>query len=326
VNQTLSRLASLPLIVGVSVIASLGFAQNYPNKPIRMLLPFPPGGGTDALGRVVVPKLAEAMGQPIVIDNRAGAGGNMAAETVARSAADGYTLLLGSSTVMTTSKSLYHNLAFDPIADFAPITQLATAANILVVHPSVAARSVSELIAIAKAKPRTLNYASAGVGSPMHLAAELFRTRAGIDIVHVPYKGGVPAATSVLAGETQLLCGSIASSLQYARVGRLRGLAVTSLKRSPLAPDLPTLDESGLAGFNMQAWGSIEAPAGTPANVIARVHDEAARVLAMPDVQDLLHKVGYTATGTTAEQLAEIKRAETAMWAKVIKDANIRAE
>ncbi len=301
-------------------------AQTYPNKPIRVVLPFPPGGGTDALARIIGPKLSEGLGQSLVIDNRPGAAGNIAAEIVARSAPDGYTLYMGFSTVLTTSKSLYSKLAFDPIRDFAPITQLATAQYILVLHPLVPAKSVNELIALAKAKPGSLNYASSGVGSPLHLAAELFKSRAGIDMVHVAYKGGGPAAAAVLGGETQVLFGSVASSLPHVKTGRLRALAVTGLKRSPLAPELPTLDESGFAGFNVTAWDSFVAPAGTTRSIIARVHAETVKVLRLPGIRELINNVGYEPTGTTPEQLAEIIRTETAIWAKVIKDAGIKPE
>ena len=312
--------------VMLTLVSGCAAAQTFPDKPIRLVLPFPPGGGTDALARILGPKLGEGLGQSLVIDNRPGAAGNIAAEIVAKSAPDGYTLYMGFSTVLTTSKSLYSKLAFDPIHDFAPITQLATAQYILVLHPSVPAKSVAELIALAKAKPGSLNYASSGVGSPLHLAAELFKSRVGIDLVHVAYKGGGPAATSVLAGETQVLFGSVASSLPHVKTGRLRAVAVTGLKRAPLAPDLPTLDESGLRGFNVTAWDSFVAPAGTPRAVIARVHAETIKVLRVPEIQALINNIGYEPTGTTPEQLAAIIHAETATWAKVIKDANIHAD
>ena len=300
-------------------------AQTYPDKPIRMVLPFPPGGGTDSLARVILPKMSQALGQPIVIDNRPGAGGIVAAEIVAKSAPDGYTLFMGSSTGITAAPSLY-KLAYDPIKDFAPITQFATASFILAVHPSLPVTTISQLVALARAKPGTLNYASGGIGSPLHLSAELFKSRAGINIVHVPYKGGAPAAAAVLAGEAQMIFGSVAASLAQVRAGKLRALAVTGLKRSSLTPDLPTMDESGFPGFNVQAWNSLEAPAGTPRNIIGQLHDEMVKVLQMPDVLKLMNTIGYAPTGTTPEQYAEIKRTESAMWAKVIKDANIRAE
>lgn len=315
-----ATIATVLLLTAVPTIA-----QTYPDKPIRMVLPFPPGGGTDSLARVILPRMSQALGQPIVIDNRPGAGGIVAAEIVAKSAPDGYTLFMGSSTGITAAPSLY-KLAYDPIKDFAPITQFATASFVLAVHPSVPATNVSQLVALAKAKPGSLNYASGGIGSPLHLAAELFKSRAGVNIVHVAYKGGVAAVMAVLAGEAQVIFGSVAASLAQVRAGKLRALAVTGLKRTSLTPELPTMVESGFPGFNVQAWNSLEAPAGIPRDIIRRLHDETVKVLRMPDVLELMNKIGYTPTGTTPEQYAEIKRTESAMWAKVIKDANIRAE
>lgn len=315
-----------PAAAALAQTHAAGGEHGYPTKPIRLVHPFPPGGGTDAMARILQPKLSEALGQPLVMDHRPGAAGSIAGEIVAKSTPDGYTLLMGFSTVMTTNKSLYSKLAFDPLKDFAPITHLATSQYLLIVHPSVPANSVGELVALAKARPRSLNYASAGIGSPLHLAAELFKSRAGIDMVHVAYKGGGPAAIAVLAGETQVVFGSVAASLQHVKTGRLRALAVTGLKRSLLAPGLPTLDASGFAGFNVTAWHSFVAAAGTPQDIIARLHDESVKVLRLPEIVQLINNIGYEPTGTKPEQLAEIIRTESALWAKVIKDANIRAE
>lgn len=305
--------------------ATTALSQSYPDKPIRMVLPFPTGGGTDSLARVILPRMSQALGQQIVIDNRAGAGGILAGEIVARAAPDGYTLFMPSSTGITATPSLY-KLSFDPIRDFAPITHFATAAFVLAVHPSVAANSVSQLVALAKAKPGGLHYASGGIGSPLHLNAELFKRRAGLNIVHVAYKGGVPAATAVLAGEAQIIFGSFAASLAQVRANRLRALAVTSPVRVPLLPDVPTLAESGFPGFNVQAWNGFDAPAITPKFIIQRLHGETLKALKLPEVLDLMSKIGYSPTGTTPEQYTEIKRSETAMWAKLIKEANIRGE
>lgn len=314
------------LVTVCLVTINLAVAQSYPQKPIRLLVGFPPGGGNDALMRVIAPKLSEALGQQLVIDNRAGAGGNIAAEVTAKSAPDGYTLMMGFSTVLTTNKSLYRNVGFDSIKDFAPITQLATAQYVLVVHPSVPAKAVNELVALAKSKPGSLNYASSGIGTPLHLAAELFKRQAGIDIVHIAYKGGGPASTALLGGEAQLMFGSVPSSMPYVKSGRLRAIAVTGLKRSMLAPELPTIDESGFPGFNVTAWGSLMAPAGTPRNVIRLLNEKTVRVIRLPEMRQPINNVGYEPTGTTPEQLAELIRTESAVWAKVIKDANIRGE
>lgn len=321
--QMSSRIAAIA--TALLLTASPAIAQTYPHKPIRVVLPFPPGGGTDSLARVILPRMGQALGQSLVIDNRPGAGGTLAAEIVARSAPDGYTLFMGSSTGVTAAPSLY-KLAYDPIRDFAAITQFATASFILVVHPSLRAATVSELVALAKGKPDSLRYASGGIGSPLHLAAELFKSRAGVDIVHVPYKGGAAAARSVLAGEAHMIFGSVAASLPHVQAGRLRALAVTGLARVPLLPELPTMVESGFPGFNVQAWNSLEAPAGTPRNIIGRLHGEMIKVLRMPDVVAPMSRIGYAPTETTPEQYAKIKRTESAMWAKLIKDANIRPE
>jgi len=326
--------AALAFTVAVIKTAAAAPAQTlataaepgYPTKPIRLVHPFPPGGGTDAMARILQPKLSEALGQPLVMDHRPGAAGSIAAEIVAKSTPDGYTLLMGFSTVMTTNKSLYSKLAFDPLKDFAPITHLATAQYLLIVHPSVPVNSVGELVALAKARPGSLNYASAGIGSPLHLAAELFKSRAGINIVHVTYKGGGPAAIAVLAGESQVVFASVAASLQHVKTGRLKALAVTGLKRSLLAPELPTMDESGFAGFNVTAWHSFVAAAGTPRDIITRLHDETIKVLRVPEIVQLINNIGYEPTGTTPAQLTAIIRTESALWAKVIKNANIRAE
>lgn len=298
-------------------------ATAYPTKPIRAVLPFPPGGGTDGLARVILPKMSASMGQPIVIDNRPGAGGINAADTVAKAAADGYTLFMGSSTFVTATPSLM-KLPYDAAKDFAPITLFATAAFILAVNPQVQANSVAQLVALAKAKPASLNFASGGIGSPLHLSGELLKHRAGIDIVHIAYKGGAPAAAAVLAGEAQMIFGSFATTLPQVRAGKLRALAVTSAARSPHLPELPTLIESGFPGFNVQAWNSFEAPAGTPAAIIERLYAQTAKANQLPEVIELMNRIGYTPANTTPSQYAEQKRVETAMWARLIKDANIR--
>jgi tripartite-type tricarboxylate transporter receptor subunit TctC len=313
-------------LLAMTIGAPEALAQSYPNKPIRVVLPFPPGGGTDALARILAPKLNDSLGQPLVIDNRPGATGNIAAEIVAKAPPDGYTLAFTFANILTVNRSLYPRIAFDSLKDFAPITQLGTAQFVLVVHPSVAAKSVGELIALAKAKPRSLNYASSGPGGPLHLAAELFKLRADVDIVHIAYKGGGPAATAVLAGEVQILFGSVASTIPHVKSGRLRALATTGLKRSALVPDLPTLDESGFPGFNVTGWDAILAPAGTPRAIVNRLHTETVKALQLNEVRTAFNNVGYEVTGTTPEQLTEIIRRESAMWAKLVKEADIRAD
>lgn len=313
-------------LVALACFACGAHAQGYPVKPIRLVLPFPPGGGTDALARIIVPKLSDSLGQSIVIDNRPGAGGNISAEIVAKSQPNGYTLLMGVAQVFTINQSLYSKLSFDPERDFAPVTQLGIYQFILIVHPSVPVTSVAELVALVKTKPGSLNYASSGIGSPLHLAAELFKSRAGIDLVHVAYKGGAPAALAVLAGETQVLFGSVASSLPHVKTGRLRALAVTGTKRLPLAPELPTIAELGYPGFDVTGWDSVVAPRATPREIIARLNSEIVKVLRVPEVSAQILNIGYESTGTTPDELATIIKTETATWAKVIKDANIRVD
>jgi tripartite-type tricarboxylate transporter receptor subunit TctC len=263
------------------------------------------------------------LGQPFVIDNRAGAAGNIANEIVARAVPDGYTLLMGFSTTLTVNPQLYR-LSFDVRKDLAPITQLATAQFFLVLHPSVEASSLKELIALAKARPGQLNFSSSGVGSPLHLAAELFSRRTGIELVHVAYKGGGPAAAAVLAGEVQVLFGSVASTIGHVKAGRLRALAVTGAKRSALMPELPTIEESGFPGFRVTAWDSVLAPGGTPLPVIEQLNHAIVAVIRMPDVQKAFANIGYEPTGTTPAELARIIASETALWAEVIKAANIK--
>ena len=325
-----SRLAVCLLCAGIPVLhvhaATTSSGQAWPTKPIRMLLPFPPGGGTDAVARMLSPRLSEATGQQWVIDNRGGAAGNIAAELAARSAPDGHTVLMGFSTLMTVNKSLYPKAQFDPVKDFSPVTHMAVSQYLLTVHPAVAAKSITDLVALAKAKPGALNYASAGVASPLHLSGELFRSRAAVNIVHIAYKGGGPAVAAVLAGEAQMVFGSVTASMPLVRAGKLRALAVTGLARSNLAPELPTLHESGFPSFNVTAWQSMVVPAGTPREIVTRMHGEIIKALATPEVTRLFHNIGYEITGTTPEKLADIIRDESRLWAQVIREAKIQPE
>ena len=319
-----------PLILSILVAAAVcaagtSSAAGYPERPIRLVLPFPPGGGTDAIARIITPRLTESMGVSFVIDNRSGAAGNIANEIVARSAPDGHTLAMGFSTTLTVNPHLY-KLPFDVMKDFSPITQLATAQYFLVLHPSVPANSFKEFIALAKAKPGTMNFASSGVGSPLHLAGELLGQRAGAKLVHVAYKGGGPAGAAVLAGEVQVLFGSVAATLQHIKSGRLKALAVSGPKRSPLMPELPTVEESGYPGFQVTAWDSVLAPANTPPAIVERLNTEIRRVLNNPDVRKNFMNVGYDVTGTTPAELAQIIRTESDVWKAVIKSADVKVE
>ena len=300
-------------------------AQTYPSKPIRMIVPFAPGGGTDILARIIGQQLADAWGQAVNVENRAGASGNLGTELVARSAPDGHTLVMAINT-HAVNASLYSKLPFDPVKDFAPVILTATTANILVVHPSVAANSVQELIALAKAQPGKLNYASGGSGTTSHLAAELFKTMAGVEMVHVPYKGGGAAYTDLISGQVQLYFVGIPGTLQYLKAGRLRALGVTTPRRSPAAPETPTIAESGLPGFSATTWWGILAPAGTPQPIIARIDFEVARILKLPEVRAKLDAQGFEPVASTPESFGAFMRSEIELWARAVKASGARAE
>jgi tripartite-type tricarboxylate transporter receptor subunit TctC len=319
------RCIGVALLAAVSSALAAETASDYPARPIRLLVPFAPGGGADTLARIITPKLSESMGQQWVVDNRGGAAGNIAAETVARAGPDGYTVFMGFSTVLTVNPSLY-KLGFSMEKDLQPVTLLATAQYILVVHPSVQANSVKELVALMKERPKSLNYASAGVGSPLHLAGELFQRRAGVQMVHIPYKGGGPAAAAVLAGEAQLIFGSVASSLPHVKSGRLKALATTGAQRSKVAPDVPTMREAGVPGVEVTSWYAFMVPAGTPEPTVRRIRDAAVNALAVPEVQQAMARQGLEVETSTAQALAARIRAETKTWAEVIKAAGIKAE
>jgi len=329
-NSCLGRrhlLAMCFVVVAITIsnLVQAAAAPPYPTRPIRVLVPFAAGGGADALSRILAPKLSEAMGQTWVVDNRGGAAGNLAAEIVADAAPDGHTVFMGFSTVLTVNPSLY-KLRYSVQKDFAPVTLLATAQYILVVHPSVQAGSLKEFVVLAKQKPGGFNYASAGVGSPLHLAAELFKKRAGVNMVHLPYKGGGPAAAAVLAGEAQVIFGSVASSIPHVKAGKLKALATTGTKRSKVAPDLPTIAESGFPGFDVSSWYAFLVPARTPAAIVKRLHDEAIKAVGLPDVQQAMSRQGLEVEAGTPQELAQRIASETAVWAGVIKDAGIKAD
>jgi tripartite-type tricarboxylate transporter receptor subunit TctC len=298
----------------------------YPSRPIRLIVPQSPGGPSDIIARLTAQKLGENLGQIVVADNRAGAAGNVGCEIAARAAPDGYTLLLGPPGCLTINPSLYGKLAFDPQRDFEPITQIESGPQMLVVHPSVAAHSVKELVALAKAKPNAFNFASGGAGTPNHLAGELFRNAAGLQIVHVPYKGTGPALTALVSGQVQMMIASLAPALPHVKSGRLRGLAVSSRERSRILPEMPTIAESGYPGFEMVSWHSILAPARTPAPIITRLHGELVKVLGQPDVKERFAGMGLDTVGSTPQALAQHIRSETARFAKVIAAAGIKPE
>lgn len=308
----------------IALVALPAWAQRYPDKPLRYIVPYAPGGGTDILARSLAPKLSEALGQPVVIENRAGAGGNIGADVVAKAAPDGYTILMGANT-MPINASL-QKLPFDLLADFSPIAMLASAPMVLVVHPSVKSNSVKELIAEAKAAPGKLNYSNAGNGTPQHLAAALFSQMAGIEITHIVYKGGGPALSDLVGGQTQVAFLTMASVKAHITAGKLKALAVAPARRSQTMPELPTVAEAGVAGYEMDLWYGVYAPAHVSRDVVARLNAEFNRAMAAPDIKERLSTLGFEAWTGRPELLAEQTRRDLAKYAEVVKKGNIKAE
>ena len=294
-------------------------ADSYPSRSVRIIVPFPPGSGTDIIGRIVGQALSDAWKQPFVVDNRPGAGGTIGSDIVAKAQPDGHTLLLGNVSTLAIAPNLYRKLPYDPVRDFAPITLITTMNSVLVVHPSVPARSLREFVALAKAKPRSLNYGSAGSGTTGHLGAELFKSLAGMDMVHVPYKGSGPALTDLLAGQVQVMFGTIATVLPHVRAGKLRVLGVTSLKRADLLPDVPSINEALLPGFEVEVWQAIVAPARTPDAIIAKLNAEIVRSLRASAMKEQLTSQGLEAVGNSPKEFGEFIRRENAKWGKVVK-------
>ncbi len=316
------------LVFALTLIALVAgaAAQDYPSKPIRLIVPFPPGGGNDTMARTVGHQLTAALGQQVVIDNRAGAGGIIGAETAAKAAPDGYTLFLGGVGSHGINPNLRAKLPYDPVRDFAPVSLIASAPLILVVHPSVPVKSVKELIQLAKAKPGQLNFASNGAGGSSHLAAEMFKMMTATDMVHVPYKGLSPALTDLLSGQVQLMFSSTVAILPQVRAGRLRSLALTSARRVPALPDVPTVAESGVAGYETASWYGVLAPAGTPQPIVDRLNREIVRIVQLPEVRERLAAEGAEPVGNSpGEFVAYIKR-ELARWATVIRQARIQPD
>jgi tripartite-type tricarboxylate transporter receptor subunit TctC len=297
----------------------------YPTKPLRVIVPQSAGGSTDLAARVVTQRLTEALGQPIVVDNRPGAGSLNGTETVAKAAPDGYTLLAVAAS-FTINPSLHERLPFDPIRDFSPITRFAALAHILVVHPTLPVKSVKELIALAKSKPGELNYASSGVATSTHLATELFKYMTGIDMVQVPFKGGAPGMVGLLSGQVQLYFATISTALPHVKSGKIRALAVTTAKRSVVAPEFPTIAEAGVAGYEHASWVGLLAPARTPAPIVARLNAESVRIVHVSEVKTPLLREGLESVGDSPQEFAAIIKAEVAKWMKVVKAAGIRPQ
>ena len=326
-RQLAKRLAGAAVLAGLlGLSAGPAQAQDYPTKPVRFVVPFAPGGTTDVLARLLGEKLSASLGQQFVIDNQAGAGGNIGTAQVAKAEPDGYTILMGPVGTHAINQSIYPRLPFDPIKDFAPVTLVATVPNVLVVNPEVPANSVAELIALAKEKPGELNFASSGNGSSIHLSGELFKAMTGVDIVHVPYKGSGPAVVDLLGGQVQMMFDNLPSSAPQIKAGKLRPLGVTSKERSPTLPDVPTIAEAGVPGYEALSWFGVLVPAGTPDAIVAKLQNEIAKALADPAMRERFAELGAVPVGGSPAEFAELITAETAKWAKVVQDAGIKLE
>jgi tripartite-type tricarboxylate transporter receptor subunit TctC len=298
----------------------------YPAKPLRFIAPFPPGGSTDVLSRILAQKLSDALGRQVVVENRPGAGGNVGHEVAAKTAPDGYTIVMSSNVALVTNPHLYKRLGFDPLNDFAPISVVAKAGPVLVVHPSLPVRSVKELIALAKSRPGQLNFGSGGRGTPAHVVGEIFKAATGINIVHVPYKGGVLAVNDLVAGQIEMVFADMAPAVPHIQVNRLRALAVTSEERSKAIPNVPTIVEAGVKVGNTTTWWAILAPKGTPAPIITRLNNELAQIMKLPDVQERYAVLGLTTLHTPPERVMEWVKQESPIMGKVLKAAGVEPE
>jgi tripartite-type tricarboxylate transporter receptor subunit TctC len=309
-------------VLVLAFLSGAAFAQGYPNRPIHIVAPFPAGGGYDVLSRLLAADMTRTFGQPVVVENRSGANGNIGTDYVAKSAPDGYTLLMGGNSPLALNVGLYPRLPYDPAKDFETISRVATQPNLLAAHPKVPVKSVADLVKYAKANPGKLTYASNGNGSPQHLAAEQLKRMAGIDLVHVPYKGAAPTAAALLAGEVSVAFNIILLPLPYVQSGRLTGLAVASARRSPLAPGIPTMAELGYP-IDIDTWYGLVAPAGTPKDVVAKLNAETVRILALPDHREKMKSQGVELGSSTPEAFAAFLHADIARWSKAIREMNI---
>jgi tripartite-type tricarboxylate transporter receptor subunit TctC len=319
------RLVILILVFFEAALVVAQPADPYPSKPVRLILPFPPGGGTDILGRLIAERLAASLGQAVVVENRGGAGGNVGAEAAARAAPDGYTVILAATT-LAISPSLYAKLGYDPLRDFAPISLVAIVPNVMVTHPSVPAQTLQEFIALAKAKPGALNFGSGGAGTSNHLGGELFNIVAGVKLVHIPYKGVNLAMNDVLAGNVQLVLIGIPAAAANIKSGKLRALAVLARERSGALPEVPTAAEAGLPDFDVTTWYGVLAPAGTPRAIVLRLNAELVRIMHAPDLKERLATMATDPRTSTPEEFAAYIRQETARWGEVVRKTGIRAE
>lgn len=326
--KTLTKLAAIALAgmaaIGVSPAARAQDA--YPSRTIKLVVPFPPGGGADVIARMIGDRLKASWDQPVVVENRPGAGAAIGADAVAKAAPDGYTLLMGTVSSNAINASVYKKLPYDPVKDFEPVTLAAAGPIVLVVNPSLPVKSVKDLVDLAKAKPGSLNFASAGTGTSLHLAGEMFKGMAGVAIAHVPYRGSSPALTDLLGGRVQMMFDNMPSSLPHIQAGSLKALAVTTAQRSKQLPDVPTMDEAGVAGYEISAWYGVFAPAGTPKDIVAKLNAEIVKILQVPTVSKHLSEIGAEPVGSTPEQFRDFVTSEVAKWRKVVRDSGMAVE
>lgn len=322
----MKRITTLLVGLAFASLAGVSHAQAWPSKPIRWIVPFAPGGTTDILARTIAEKLTPALGKPVIVENNPGAGGSVGATQTAKAAPDGYTIMGGTISTHAINASLYKQLPYDPVKDFVPITLIARVPNLLVVNPEVPAKSVKELIALLKANPGKYTFASSGNGTSQHLSGELFKSMAGVDMQHIPYKGSPPALQDVVGGQVTMTFDNITTAWPLAKAGKLRALAVTTAKRSPIAPDVPTLAESGLAGYEVGSWQGVFAPAGTPPDVVKRLNTEIVKIINMPDVRAKLEALGAEPVGNSSDEFATIVKSEVAKWAKVVKESGAHVD
>jgi tripartite-type tricarboxylate transporter receptor subunit TctC len=315
------------LLCIAALAATSAWAQApYPAKPLRLIAPFPPGGTTDVLSRIVAQKLGDTLGRQVVVENRPGAGGNLGHEVAAKAPADGYNIVMSSNAALVANPHLYKRLGFDPLNDFAPISIVAKAGQVLAVHPSVPARNVKELVALAKSRPGKMNFGSGGRGTPAHVAGEIFKSVTGVNIVHVPYKGGILAVMDTVAGQIDMTFADMAPAVPQIKAGKLKALAVTSDARSSVLPDVPTMVEAGIKGSSPQTWWAVLAPKGTPAAVITRINGDLAQIVKLPDVVEKYSGLGLTPAHSTPEQITEMIKAESPAMGRVLKAAGVEPE
>jgi tripartite-type tricarboxylate transporter receptor subunit TctC len=321
----MKNILKLSLSILALIFAATASAQSFPTKPIKIIVPFPAGGTVDFFARVISTKLSEALGQSVLVENRAGAGGNIAAEAVAKAAPDGYTLLMGSE-IIAINTSLYSKIGYDPVKDLAPITLVGTVPNILIVHPGLPVNSVNDLIALAKKTPGKISFASTGQGTSTHLSSELFKLMANIDMLHIPYKGGPPAIADLISGQVNMMFINMPTGITHVRSGKAKIIAVSSIKRVSQLPDVPTVDQAGVKGFETSAWSGLYAPAGTPADIINRLNAEVVKILKQPSVREQLMAQGAEPVGDTPEEFSRFTLAEISKWAKIIKISGAKVD